>query len=84
MDSTLPSDLQQFVTDVVASGKFRSPDEVLAEGLRALRDRERKLDSLRADLQVGLDELDRDECVVVDGEDAQRKLFDDIRTRKYS
>lgn len=81
MHSTLPNDLQQFVEDIVASGKFRSPDEVLAEGLRILRERERKLDSLRADLQIGLDQLDRSEGIVVDGEESHRQLFDSIRTR---
>lgn len=81
MDSTLPSDLQQFVDDTVASGKFRSRDEVLVEGLRALRERDQKLDSLRADLQTGLEQLGRGEGVDVDGEESHRQLFDSIRAR---
>ena len=45
------------MSDGVASGRFRSEDEVNREGLSLLREREQKLEALRAGLQVGIDQL---------------------------
>ncbi len=42
----------------MASGRFWSEDEAITEGLKLLQHREEKLDALRADLQVGIDDLD--------------------------
>lgn len=50
MAITIPDELQAFVSRSVASGGFRSEDEAVQEGLKPLRDREDKLESLRADL----------------------------------
>ncbi|MEQ9588056.1 MAG: type II toxin-antitoxin system ParD family antitoxin [Parvibaculaceae bacterium] len=54
----IPEELQTFVSRGVASGRFRSEDEAVREGLNLLRQREEKLEALRADLQVGIDQLD--------------------------
>ena len=61
MTITIPEELQAFVSRSVASGRFRSADEAVREGLSLLKDREDKLESLRADLQVGIDQLDADQ-----------------------
>lgn len=50
-------ELKAFVSDGLASGRFRSEDEVNREGLSLLREREQKLEALRAGLQVGIDQL---------------------------
>lgn len=65
---TIPSELEQFVDQEVASGKYRSADEVVSQSLRLLQERERKLEALKADIQVGLDELDRGEGLPLDVE----------------
>jgi antitoxin ParD1/3/4 len=46
----------------LASGAYRTADEVIREALRVLDEQER-LDELRAKLQVGLDQLERGEVV---------------------
>ncbi|APZ96746.1 type II toxin-antitoxin system ParD family antitoxin [Fuerstiella marisgermanici] len=61
MAITIPDELQTFVSRGVASGRFRSEDEAVREGLSLLRQREEKLEALRADLQVGIDQLDAGE-----------------------
>lgn len=76
---SLPEDLAEFVDDEVASGKFRSQDEVVAEGLRLLQNRERRLDALRVDLQCGIDQLDAGQGIEVDGDAAHQQLFDELR-----
>ena len=40
MDTNLPADLESFVQQVVASGSFGNSDEVIAEALQFLRERE--------------------------------------------
>jgi antitoxin ParD1/3/4 len=60
--------LAQFVEQEVASGKYGSEVDVLCEGLRLLQERQRRLRSLRADIQAGLDQLDRGEGIPLDVE----------------
>lgn len=59
MATAIPSEFAQFVKDEIASGKYRSAEEVLNEALRLLQTRERKLRALQTDIQVGLEQLDR-------------------------
>ena len=66
MTITIPDELQTFVSRGVASGRFRSEDEAVREGLNLLRQREEKLDALRADLQFGIDQLDAGETLPLD------------------
>ena len=58
---TLPSDLAEFVTDQIGSGKYTSESEMLLDGLRLLRDRERRIAELRAQILPSLERLDRGE-----------------------
>jgi len=58
MAVTIPEELRLFVARGVASGRFRSEDEAIAEGLEMLRQRETKLDALREDIQLGVRQLD--------------------------
>ena len=81
MAVTIPEELQQFVEHAIASGKYRSWDEVVSEALRLLREREEKLDRLRSDIQLGIDQLGRGEGLVVNDQVAHQKLLDDIEER---
>ncbi len=46
--------LEQFVLEMIETGRYRSKSEVLREGLRLVQDREATLD---AALKVGLDDV---------------------------
>ena len=50
----LTADTTQFVEGLVASGQYSSADEVVADELRLLMSRQQ----LRAEMQIGIDELD--------------------------
>ena len=78
MTETLPADLQQFVQEELAAGRYASPAEVIGEGLRLLRDRERRLQELRAEIQVGIDELERGEGIVIRDEQELAAFFEQI------
>ncbi len=62
--------LNRFVEDRVASGEFLSASEVVGAGLSLLKRRAerdmRKLERLRAAVQVGIDEIDQGNFEVID------------------
>jgi antitoxin ParD1/3/4 len=78
MDTTIGPELEEFIEREVASGKFRSRAEVISEGLRLLRERERKLDQLRSDIQVGLDELNCGKGITVADQASHQALLADV------
>lgn len=77
MNVSLTPEMERWVSAKVESGRYRSASEVVRDGLRLLQEREEerqaRLAALRRDLQVGLDELERDE--VVDGEEAFARIL---------
>lgn len=66
---SLPPDLAQFVSDQIGSGKYPSEVEVVCDGLRLLKERERRLDELRAEIQPSLERLERGEGRELDPEE---------------
>lgn len=81
MTLSIPPELEEFVEREISSGKFRSREEVLAEGLRLLKEREQKLDRLREEIQVGLDQLERGEGTVIEDEESHQSFFNDLERR---
>jgi antitoxin ParD1/3/4 len=45
---------EDFVTDLVACGRYASSDEVIREGLRLMEEREARLASLRETIEASL------------------------------
>ncbi|SFI56183.1 type II toxin-antitoxin system ParD family antitoxin [Planctomicrobium piriforme] len=81
---TLPKELEQFVAREIAAGKFRSNEEAVAEALWLLRSREERLDGLRADLQLGIDQMANGERILIDSPEAKDGLLADIERRACS
>ena len=79
MSSSLPPDLETFIQHEVASGNYPSPEEVISDGLRLLR--ERKLYELRRDIDAGLAQLERGESIELEDDEALREFFEDIKRR---
>ena len=63
----LSAELQDFIRDRVASGRYRTPAEVVREGLRLLEHLEREWDedlrSLKTKLDRGAAQADRGELI---------------------
>ena len=67
MNVSLTRELEKLVNAKVQSGMYSSASEVIREALRLLNDREelrrRKLEDLRREIQIGLDQVNRGEVV---------------------
>lgn len=63
MNVSLSPDLEEFINRKVASGRYLSADDVVREALRLLDDREQlraiRLEELRREIAIGIDEADR-------------------------
>jgi antitoxin ParD1/3/4 len=76
LNVSLTPDLEQFVSSMVASGRYQTASEVIRQGLRLLQDqettRQAHLDRLRAQINFGIDQANRGE--LLDGEDVFGEL----------
>ncbi len=79
MPDLIPEELKAFIEREIGSGKYRNEEEVVSAALRLLQERERKLESLRADLQEGFSELERGERL--SSEEIFRELREQIAGR---
>ena len=85
MNVSLTPELEELVAQKVKSGLYNSASEVVREGLRLIveqdRLREIKLEELRKDIQVGLDQLDRGEGRTYS---SARELIDEIKAEGHA
>ena len=72
---SLPETLKEFALKRVEEGAYSNPSDYVRTLIRADRERQQKLEALRRDVQVGLDELDRGEGIPAD------EVFDRLRQR---
>jgi len=76
----LPADLEQFMEQELAAGKYASREELVAEALGLLREREHRVKALREEILPALESLDRREYIEYD-ERSLRELLNDVKTR---
>ncbi len=81
MNVSLTPELEQLVHEKVKSGRYLSASEVVREALRLLEERDRireaRLEALRGEIAIGIEQGDKGE--VIDGEEVFRELREDIR-----
>lgn len=85
MNVSLTPELEAFVQQKVESGRYSSASEVVRESLRLLekrdsRDREIN-EEIRRKVQEGIDELDRGEGILINGDAELREFMEDIKRR---
>ena len=78
MIATFPPDLQQFVQEEVASGHYRSEDELVLEAVRYYRESRARLEQLREDLKLRLQQLDEGQGIELEDDAALQAFFDQI------
>lgn len=88
MNVSLTPELEKFIHDKVASGMYSSASEVVREAIRGLHERDLldqiKLEELRKDIQIGLDQLDRGEFVRFDRHQMMERVLQRIAAEKES
>ena len=86
MNVNLGETLNRFVEDLVKSGNYQSQSEVVRDGLRLLKDREdlrrMRLEELRREVQIGIDQLNRGEGIPAEEVFAELKKMSAERRRK--
>ena len=69
----LPAELEELVNAKIQSGQYHSAGEVIREGLRLLEEkdtlRQIKLEQLRRDIAIGIEQADRGDLAPLDVED---------------
>jgi antitoxin ParD1/3/4 len=80
MQITLTPEIEQFFRDELATGRYRSENEILLEAMQLLSARDRRLEQLRAQVQIGRDQLHRGEFVEFD-EAGLAKFFQGLQER---
>lgn len=79
MNVNLGSAFDGFVAELLASGLYQSQSEILREGLRLLKEREdlrkARLEALRKEIAIGVEQADRGEFV------AGKRVFQELRRR---
>lgn len=86
MDYPLPEELERFVAEQVAAGRFASKDDAIVEAMWRLCDEERfeemRRDELRALVQEGIDSLNRGERRPLDIEEIKRLGREELARRR--
>jgi antitoxin ParD1/3/4 len=83
VEVTLSAELEDLVNERLASGKYASADDVITEALLLLRRRDafpKAEETLRAEIQIGLDQLDSGRATVYD-QGGLKALFDEIKAK---
>jgi antitoxin ParD1/3/4 len=57
--NTIPAEFATSVKDAIASGRYRSAEEIVTAALRLWQEREEKLNALRDEINAGLADLER-------------------------
>jgi antitoxin ParD1/3/4 len=61
MNVSLTVELEQLVNDKVKTGMYQTASEVIREGLRLLKERDQRLESLRRDVRAGFEAVEHGE-----------------------
>ncbi len=78
MSYPFPPELQQLVSQGLASGQYPSEEEMLTEAMRLLQERDAELQRFKAQLARRVERLDRGEGIVLEGDNALDRYLVDL------
>jgi antitoxin ParD1/3/4 len=83
MNVSLTPELEKYIQKQVHSERYQTASEVVRQALRMMQQSEAydqaRLDALRQDIQVGLDQIDRGEYIEIRTEKDQQALLSRIK-----
>jgi antitoxin ParD1/3/4 len=80
MNVSLTPELEQMVSEKVGAGMYQTASEVIREGLRLLKERDQRLESLRRDVRAGFEAVERGKFSDYDDSNI-RELADRVKRR---
>ena len=80
MQIVLTSGVEQLLRNQLATGRYHSENEVLLEAVQLLTARDRRLEELRSQVQIGRDQIDRGEYTEFD-EAGMQQFFEGLQER---
>ena len=80
MNISLTPELERLVADKVNSRMYQTSSELIREGLRLLKERDERLQSLRGDIRAGFEAVDRGEFTDHDESNVQ-ELTERVKIR---
>ncbi|MGH9614000.1 MAG: type II toxin-antitoxin system ParD family antitoxin [Bryobacteraceae bacterium] len=80
MNVSLTPELERLIAEKVKSGMSQTASEVIREGLRLLKEPDRRLESLRRDVRAGFEAVERGEYTDYDASNIKR-LAERVKTR---
>jgi antitoxin ParD1/3/4 len=81
MNISLTKELEMYITEKVTSGRYQTASEVVRAGLRLLEKNEEEdtlLARLRAEAQIGIDQVARGEYTEYD-DNSLREFFEEVK-----
>ena len=84
MSISLTPELEEFIQNQIATGKYASTEEVIIAGIKLLKEREKiyqgRFEELKREIAIGVEDSERGE--VVDGEVVFRQLEQKLQQRR--
>jgi antitoxin ParD1/3/4 len=80
MNVSLTRELERLVTHKVKTGMYQTASEVVREGLRLLKERDDRMNRLRADVRAGFEQVERGESFEYNRE-TTKNLAREIKAR---
>ncbi|MGA2033463.1 MAG: type II toxin-antitoxin system ParD family antitoxin [Thermoguttaceae bacterium] len=81
---SLPADIEQFVHQAVAEGRYANEQEVVTDAIRFLRDSKVRHQRLREGIDEALAEVDRGLGIEIDSEDSLAAFFDELEAEVHA
>lgn len=78
MKHAYPPDIERFVQEALQTGEYGSEDDVVFAAVRALREIKRKHQSLRDDVRVAIDEIERGQGEAWDVTELKSELAEEL------
>jgi len=81
---SLPADIEEFVHQTIAEGRYANVQEVVSDAIRFLRDSKIRHQCLRKEIDDSLTDVDRGLGIEIDSDDALSAFFDELEAEVHS
>lgn len=75
MIPSLPHDLEEFVQQELEDASYQSRDDLLVDAVRLLRDQKRRLETVREQVRMGRQQIERGEGVLIEDDHSLRTFL---------